>query len=239
MVVSIAGTICRDRQGARRRSLRSAALLLAAAVLPSPSADVSPLSLRLRAITGSPQGLVLPANEPGYATSLPSAPLPPTVGLDLSLPSPFGWALDPIAGITTQIDEARAASDASLAEDTTIAAPRLRGAVPGSMHIDCAWAAQTLQSGGEYWNTLPDGAMPTSLAAPVRLAAPLADPVLGPRGNRSNLPPPGPAGAWCRPPPVPIAETSPLSNQSFWIPALLVAFGVGVFWLSRGLEMPP
>jgi hypothetical protein len=100
-------------------------------------------------------------------------------------------------------------------------------------------AAQTLQSGGEYWNTLPYGAMPTSLAPPVRRAASLADPVGGPSGDRFNLPTPGAAGAWCRPPPVPIAETSPLSNQNFWIPTLLVAFGVGVFWLSRGLEMPP
>ena len=81
--------------------------------------------------------------------------------------------------------------------------------------------------------------MPTSLAPPVRRAASLADPVGGPSGDRFNLPTPGAAGAWCRPPPVPIAETSPLSNQNFWIPTLLVAFGVAVFWLSRGLEMPP
>jgi hypothetical protein len=213
-------------------------LLLAAAALPSPSSDVSPLSLQLRAIAGSPQGLVLPANELGYGAALPAAPLPPTAGLDLSLPSPFGWALDPIAGITTQVDEA-AAAGASLAADTTIAAPRPRGTAPGSLQMDCEWTAQTLQSGAEYWNTLPYGATPTSLGPPVRLAASLADPVLGPSGNRTNLPPPGPAGAWCRPPPVPIAETSPLANRNFWIPALLVAFGVGVFWLSRGLEMPP
>jgi len=238
VVVSDTGVISRDRPGVWR-TLPSAVLMLAGAVvLPTPSADVSPLSVQLRAIAGSPQSLALPASELGYVTALPAAPLPPTAGLGLSLPSPFGWALDPIAGITTQVDEA-AAADASLAAATTIAAPRLRRAAPGSIHIDCEWAAQTLQSGGEFWNTLPLGAMPNRLAPPVRLGASLADPARGPSGDRSNLPPPGPAGAWCRPPPVPIADTSPLANRNFWIPALLVAFGVGVFWLSRGLEMPP
>jgi hypothetical protein len=237
VVVSIASAICRDRL--RARHTLPSAVLLAAAVLPGPSADVSPLSLQLRAIAGSPQGLSLPANELGYGTALPAAQLPPTAGLSLSLPSPFGWALNPIAGITTQVDEAAAAADASLVAATTIAAPRPREATPGSIHIDCAWMALTLQSGGDNWNTLPYDAMPTSLAPPVRLGASPANPVQGPSGNRSNLPRPGPAGAWCRPPPVPIAQTSPLSNQSFWIPVLLATFGVGVFWLSRGLEMPP
>jgi hypothetical protein len=213
-------------------------MLAGAVIVPSPSGDVAPLSLPLRAIAGSPHGLELPASELGYGKALPTPPLPPTAGLDLSLPSPFGWALDPIAGIATEGEGAAAAADASLAEVATMAAPRLRGAAPGSLHIDCGWAARTLQAGGEYWNTLPVGAMPTRLAPPTRLAGSPANPVQGPSGDRSNLPPLGPAGAWCRPPAIPIGKTSPLSNQSFWIPALLVAFGIGVFWLSRGLEMP-
>jgi hypothetical protein len=36
-----------------------------------------------------------------------------------------------------------------------------------------------------------------------------------------------------------MADSSPLANRGFWIPASLVLFGVGVFWLSRGMVLPP
>jgi hypothetical protein len=239
MVVTAGEAVGRDRPN-RRRALPPAVLLFAgAAVLPSPSTEVAPLSPQqgLRAIAGATAGL-LPQSMIDYSALPPAMPLPPTAGLALSLPSPFGWALDPVAGLGAQVDD-NPATDALLAADTKIAAARLRGAAPAKLEIECGWVTRTLQMGGEYWNGLPYGAMPTSLAPPIRLGASLADPIQGPSGDRSNLPPPGPAGAWCRPPPVPIAETSPLANRTFWIPATILAFGIGVFWLSRGLEMPP
>jgi hypothetical protein len=177
-----------------------------------------------------------PADELNYGTLEPAAPLPPTAGLGLSLPSPFGSVLDPAA---IDADDAGAAARGNPEAGATIPAPSLARARPGKLHLDCAVIPQTLQSGGEYWQTLPYAAMPARLAPPGRPGASLADPIRGPSGNRTNLQAPGPAGAWCRPPPIPIADTSPLANRGFWIPASLVLFGIGVFWLSRGLALPP
>jgi hypothetical protein len=253
----------------RRRSLFGGFLLFAGAALvpvaycfagglPSPVHLVRP---HLSAPPGS--ALTLPpatsvpptASAPGYVTFplarplaptrnalgygiLPSAaPLPPTAGLGLSLPSPFGFPFDPTAAIAVDADDIAAGDSPGAAE--TIPAPSPTRATPGLLHLDCAVIPKTLQSGGEYWQALPYAAMPTRLAPPPRVDGGLADPIRGPSGNRSNLQAPGPAGAWCRPPPIPIADTSPLANRGFWIPASLVLVGVGVFWLSRGIELPP
>ena len=72
----------------------------------------------------------------------------------------------------------------------------------------------------------------------LEVANPLGDPTSGPTGDRSNLPPPGPAGAWCRPLPVPFAQSDPLASRTLWIWVGVLLVMVFVFWLSRGWKMP-
>lgn len=123
--------------------------------------------------------------------------------------------------------------------------PRARGAALGSIQIMCdAQLPAQLQVGGEFWSAQAVSAAPVQF--PPReftgnlLANPdsLGDPTLGPSGDRSNLSPPGPAGAWCRPPPVPFAYSSPLAGRVFWTPFALILAAMAVLWLSRGVRLP-
>ena len=98
-----------------------------------------------------------------------------------------------------------------------------------------------LQAGGQFWNGQAASAMPVQFppgvfSRPVELGNPLAG--LGPAGNPTNLPPPGPAGSWCRPPHGPFSESSPLEDRAFWIGAGVVLVSVLVFWLTRGMKIP-
>jgi hypothetical protein len=92
----------------------------------------------------------------------------------------------------------------------------------------CEQTPQEMQAGGEFWNFNVGSGPPVDL--PLREFAPnsLADPIRGPSGDRSNLTPPGPVGAWCRPPPLPFADSSPLASRVFWasIAFVLVHFRV-------------
>jgi hypothetical protein len=65
-----------------------------------------------------------------------------------------------------------------------------------------------------------------------------SDPTLSPTGDPTNVPPPGAAGSWCRPPPVPFAESSPLESRTLWIIGAIMLVGLAVFWLSRGINLP-
>jgi hypothetical protein len=94
----------------------------------------------------------------------------------------------------------------------------------------CEELALQLQSAGKYWNGQTISGMPGLLSAnSVAVSA---------GGNSSNLSPEGRAGAWCRPAPVPFAESSPLASRAFWQPFAVLLFGVVVFWLSRGIRLP-
>jgi hypothetical protein len=102
------------------------------------------------------------------------------------------------------------------------------------------YAAHQLQNGGAFWTPQARSAGPVQFPAAVFTGnrPGSRDPVtLGPSGHPVNLPAEGPAGPWCRPPPVPMSQTSPLASRTFWV-VLLFPMGVFVvFWLSRGLRI--
>lgn len=98
----------------------------------------------------------------------------------------------------------------------------------------CGQLPGQLQSGGQYWNTRTSGRLPALLAANVP-----GDPVEGPAGDPSNLPPDGRGGGWCRPRPLPFADSSPLASRAFWVPVAVLLVGASLFWLSRGVSLPP
>jgi hypothetical protein len=98
-----------------------------------------------------------------------------------------------------------------------------------------------LQVGGQFWNNqavsgTPVQFRPGLFTGPVVERNPLGG--LGPRGNPTNLPRPGPTGSWCRPGPAPFSESSPLEDRVLWIGVGLLLLGVLVFCLSRGMRMP-
>jgi hypothetical protein len=104
--------------------------------------------------------------------------------------------------------------------------------------------AMRLQVGATFWT-----AQGVASAAPVHfppgvytgnpsgVGNPLGDAILGPSGDRSNLPPPGPGGGWCRPPPPRFVQSGPLASRAFWTPIALTVAAVFVFWLSRGMKI--
>jgi hypothetical protein len=98
-----------------------------------------------------------------------------------------------------------------------------------------------LQAGGQFWNGMAVSGTPVQFrpglfTGPVVERNPLGG--LGPMGNPTNLPRPGPTGSWCRPGPAPFSESSPLEDRVLWIGVGLLLLGVLVFWLSRGMRMP-
>ncbi len=97
-----------------------------------------------------------------------------------------------------------------------------------------------LQNGGEFWTPQARSAAPVQFPQAVFTGnrAGSRDPVaLGPTGHPVNLPAEGPAGSWCRPPPVPMSLSSPLVTRAFWIVVLFPTGVFIVFWLSRGLRI--
>jgi hypothetical protein len=97
-----------------------------------------------------------------------------------------------------------------------------------------------LQNGGAFWTPQARSAVPVQFPASVFTGNRLGsqDPVaLGPAGHPVNLPAEGQAGSWCRPPPVPMSQSSPFVTRAFWI-VMLFPMGVFVvFLLSRGLRI--
>ena len=99
--------------------------------------------------------------------------------------------------------------------------------------------ARRLQAGGESWEPQAVSATPALFPPGVFTAIAVENPLgLGPRGSRSNLSPPGPAGAWCRPAADPSSQNSPLDSPALWIGVGILLVGIVVFWLSRGFKMP-
>jgi hypothetical protein len=129
-------------------------------------------------------------------------------------------------------------------------APSVSQATPAVTQAGCGGdqTATLLQAGGEFWNGQAVSATPAQIPQGVLSVSGLAkmtsaggnpsDPTLGPSGDRSNLPPLGPAGGWCRPQPVPFSKSSPLASRAVLIPFAVLVLGVIVFWLSRGMKMP-
>ncbi len=97
-----------------------------------------------------------------------------------------------------------------------------------------------LQNGGAFWTPQARSAVPVQFPAAVFTGNRLGsrDPVaLGPAGHPVNLPAEGQAGSWCRPPPVPMSQSSPLVTRAFWIVVLFPTGVFVVFLLSRGLRI--
>jgi hypothetical protein len=208
----------------KRRSWPAATMLAGIAFLPSKPGTISLLPEEMqRQVVGTPS----------YGSFLPS-----TNQLDPSLS--FQFSTSPEAQLATQGSDPVVTgfvSGAVLAPDNALGlgggatsfAPTI---ISGEgVQTACGELARQLQSLGKYWNGRTVSGMPGLLAA--NSAA-----VSG-GGNSSNLSLEGRAGAWCRPAPVPFADSSPLASRAFWQPIAVVSFGVVVFWLSRGVRLPP
>jgi hypothetical protein len=100
--------------------------------------------------------------------------------------------------------------------------------------------ADKLQAGGKFWDSQQGRTAPVQVPPSVFSRIEVGDPLggLGPRGNPTNLPPPGLAGAWCRPGPTPFYQSSPIENPLVQIGFGAAFIGLLVFWLSRGIRLP-
>jgi len=100
--------------------------------------------------------------------------------------------------------------------------------------------ARGLETSSRFWGPQTISALPTDFPKGVfsgrNESNPLGD--LGPIGDRANLPSTGPAGSWCRPGPTPFDLTSPLEDRLVWILFGLLAGGLLVFYLTRGISLP-
>jgi hypothetical protein len=120
------------------------------------------------------------------------------------------------------------------------------GADPSGIRAVCSdnQTAMRLQAGGTFRPAQVRTAAPVQLPPGVfggrslDINNSLGDPIDGPSGDRANLPPRGPTGAWCLPGPVPFSQSSPLASRAFWTPFALAFVGVVVFLLSRGAKIP-
>jgi hypothetical protein len=124
--------------------------------------------------------------------------------------------------------------------------PTSDGADPSGIRPVCNnnKTAMRLQAGGDFRPAQIPSAAPVQFPRGVFIGSSLDvtnsqdDPIDGPSGDRANLPPPGPAGAWCLPAPVPFSQSSPLASRAFWTPFILAFGGIVVFVLSRGVKIP-
>jgi len=196
------------------------------------------------------------------------APMPLSAGTDPALASVLDSTLQKglvPAGGAAEAEEfditARRAvvGKNGVAIDWTVAAVGLNGAIPTSTVDEAAAIKATsiaggiqsvcgddqlerrLQTGGEFWSGQAASAMPVQFppglfTGPVEVGNPLGG--LGPKGNPTNLPAPGPAGGWCRPPHGPFSDSSPLEDRIFWIGVGVVLTSLLVFLLSRGMKLP-
>ena len=246
MVVRVAVAMGRHPNSARWSLTRATALLGGIAILPTQSGNIALLSpqAQLRAIEGVTSGsqmaaiapslygdFVSPTGSPDPALSFAFAAIP------LGLPQNQGS--DP--AVAASINRSVSPGADEIAEGRGRPVSALTGAVPGGIHAICS-ADETetqLQGGGEFWTTQAVSATPVRFPSGVFLGNSLvSDPLaLGPTGDRSNLQPPGPAGSWCRPGPVPFSESSPLESRAFWIIVSLPLVAGFVFLLSRGVKL--
>ena len=145
-----------------------------------------------------------------------------------------GWSVAAV-GLTGAIPTMPSAAPTVGAIQATITA----GGIPPRCGED--EVEKQLQAGGEYWRGQAVSAMPIQFphgvfAGIADIQDPLGD--LGPRGNPTNIPAPGPPGGWCLPPRGGFSESSPIEDRVFWIGLGVLIGGFLVFWLSRGMSMP-
>jgi len=178
----------------------------------------------------SPSGLPLPALSPALGGS-EVGPMPETLG---SAPA-----------VKALIYEALSGNGEQFAVDSSRAAPTFRRAPFGGIQPVCGGDDQLPvrpPAGGNFWTSQGMSASPVQFPPGVFTGSVknvLGDPIFGPAGHPTNVRSPNTAaGGWCRPLPVPLWERSPLASRSFWIPISILAVGVVVFWLSRGVKMP-
>jgi hypothetical protein len=180
---------------------------------------------------------------------LPDQSLSSAFGSNGIWPMPETQAIDP--AVTTMLDgtleqgllpprpgadELGVASRAGAVGSSAVPTISTMGLVPqcGDNQL-----AKRLQAGGEFWEPQAVSASPALFRPGVFTSIAVQNPLgLGPTGSRSNLPLPGPAGAWCRPAADPSSQNSPLDSPVLWIGIGILLVGIVVFWLSRGFTMP-
>ena len=221
-------------------SLPRATILFAGiAVLPIQSGSVSLWS-------SGAEHAIAPTNSGNFSSPIGSP--------DATLWSAFGWsALGPMPQAhgsdraVTALHYGTVSAGAEVfgvGEGGVLPAPSR--AAPGGIHAVCGddQTAMRLQAGGKFWTAQAISATPVQFppgvftGSTLEIANPPGDPTSGPGGDRSNLPSLGPAGAWCRPLPVPFAQSGPLASRTLWIWVMVLLVTVFVFWLSRGWKMP-
>lgn len=241
MVVTFCISIRRRVRSVRRSPPCATVLLAGIAVLPTQSGSISllPPGEQLRAIEGLRTGPQINAiAAPPYGNFAPPTGVP-----DPALAFAFDWnlaGLPEAQGSDSAITALINGTVSSPSDESGVVAGPVTGFVPavsatdlGGFQIRCGQLTHMLESGGEYWNTQTVGGP----AAQFFVKAP-ADPTQGPSGDPSNLYWPNSAGEWCRPLPLPFAESGPLASRIFWTPILLLLVGVAVLWLSRGVRLP-
>jgi len=238
-VVRLAISMWRRARGFRRALPRVTLLLAGIAVLPTQSGSISllPPRLQLRAIAGLPSGPQLP---PYGNFASPAGSPNPALSFAFGWSSfglPETWGSDPTIAALLNGTVSADTDQFGITGGATSTAATVTAAAPGGIRADCEPVPEEVQA-GSYWNSQAVSGPPVQLAPPQFAPNPLADPIGGPSGDRTNLSKPGPAGAWCRPPPVPFADSSPLASRVFWTPIALALFGALVFWLSRGVKLP-
>lgn len=238
MVVTVPVSMRRRMLKFFRSTPRASVLLAGIASLPTQSGSISllPPGAQLRAIEGVPKVPQPDAIEP-YGNFLP-----PAGGLEPALTFGFGWSLtgladalgvDPIVSASLNGTVSDAADQFGVLGSATGPAATVGAAAPPATRTLCEQLPPQLQAFGEYWNNHSAGGRPVQLAANLS-----TDPTQDPSGDPSNLPRQGSAGAWCRPSPVPFADSSPLASRTFWTPIILVLCAIAVLWLSRGVGLP-
>ena len=119
--------------------------------------------------------------------------------------------------------------------------PNISGAVGTQPVCSDDQLARGLEAGGKYWNVQGLLAKPEQFLPGMATGIGVGNPMggLGRSGNQSNVAQPGPAGGWCRPAPERFWQSSPLESPFLWTGVAALLVGVVVFWLSRGIKIPP
>jgi len=243
--VVVRGSVTLGPRSRRDRCLLLRLLILAAAViLPTLSDAASPYR--------GPGRVIARTVDDSYPSPTRSDP---------SLSFAFSWsAVGPWQTIEMQSDDPMANSFAyetisnageqspSEESDAQLAAERVAWT---GIHAACEddQEAKRLQAAGQWRAqtlSLAPGQLPLGaftggalgMAGPADLAPIPKNEFVVPSGFEFHLSPPGPAGAWCRPPPQPFSLSSPLASRTFLIAVIILLSTLVVFLLSRGIKMP-
>jgi hypothetical protein len=199
-------------------------MLAGIAFLPSQPGTVSvlPAEIQRQAVGApSPSGFLPSTNEPDRSRSLQ---LNTSVAGQSEAQGLDAVVVEFINGTVLGPDNALGFGGSA----TSFAATIMSGS---GVRAACTEPAGQFQVPAKYWNSQTVSGMPRLLAAnSIAVSA---------GGNSSNRSPENRAGAWCRAAPVPFAESSPLESRAFWQPIAVVSLGIVVFWLSRGVRLPP